>query len=188
MSAQPPLDTEQLIQRVRRDLLDSWDEEIEMDVEDRVTPPRGRLHAREGDHARAKPHPRVEVVGRAGGRQEARAPQLHRSPAQAVSVRGSSEVERGAAQARASRTLFAPGRAARDAGARDLLGVPGGGLRVMTRKPPPGTTQFTTQLVRVRTTRRFCARPSTVVLSATGSASPWPSTASCVTLMPREDR
>jgi polyphosphate kinase len=34
MSAQPPLDNEQLIQRIRRDLLDSWDEEIEMDVED----------------------------------------------------------------------------------------------------------------------------------------------------------
>ena len=34
MSAQPPLDHEQLIQRIRRDLLDSWDEEIEMDVED----------------------------------------------------------------------------------------------------------------------------------------------------------
>jgi polyphosphate kinase 2 len=34
MSAQPPLDNELLIQRIRRDLLDSWDEEIEMDVED----------------------------------------------------------------------------------------------------------------------------------------------------------
>ena len=34
MSALPPLDHEQLIQRIRRDLLDSWDEEIEMDVED----------------------------------------------------------------------------------------------------------------------------------------------------------
>jgi len=34
MSAQPPLDHDQLIQRIRRDLLDSWDEEIEMDVED----------------------------------------------------------------------------------------------------------------------------------------------------------
>ena len=34
MSAQPPLDNEQLIQRIRRDLVDSWDEEIEMDVED----------------------------------------------------------------------------------------------------------------------------------------------------------
>ena len=34
MSAQPPLDAEQLIQRIRRDLADSWDEELEMDVED----------------------------------------------------------------------------------------------------------------------------------------------------------
>ena len=34
MSALPPLDAEQLIQRIRRDLADSWDEEIEMDVED----------------------------------------------------------------------------------------------------------------------------------------------------------
>jgi polyphosphate kinase len=34
MSAHPPLDHDQLIQRIRRDLLDSWDEEIEMDVED----------------------------------------------------------------------------------------------------------------------------------------------------------
>jgi polyphosphate kinase 2 len=29
-----PLDHEQLIQRIRRDLVDSWDEELEMDVED----------------------------------------------------------------------------------------------------------------------------------------------------------
>jgi polyphosphate kinase len=34
MSAPPSLDHEQLIQRIRRDLLDSWDEELEMDVED----------------------------------------------------------------------------------------------------------------------------------------------------------
>jgi polyphosphate kinase len=34
MSAPPSLDHEELISRVRRDLLDSWDEEIEMDVED----------------------------------------------------------------------------------------------------------------------------------------------------------
>jgi len=34
MSALPHLDAEQLIQRIRRDLADSWDEEIEMDVED----------------------------------------------------------------------------------------------------------------------------------------------------------
>jgi polyphosphate kinase 2 len=34
MSALPDLDHEQLIARVRRDLLDSWDEELEMDVED----------------------------------------------------------------------------------------------------------------------------------------------------------
>ena len=34
MSALPPLDHEQLIQRIRRDLADSWDEELEMDVED----------------------------------------------------------------------------------------------------------------------------------------------------------
>jgi polyphosphate kinase 2 len=34
MSAHPPLDHEQLIARIRRDMLDSWDEELEMDVED----------------------------------------------------------------------------------------------------------------------------------------------------------
>jgi polyphosphate kinase len=34
MSALPNLEHEELIQRIRRDLLDSWDEEIEMDVED----------------------------------------------------------------------------------------------------------------------------------------------------------
>jgi polyphosphate kinase 2 len=34
MSALPSLDHEQLIQRIRRDMLDSWDEELEMDVED----------------------------------------------------------------------------------------------------------------------------------------------------------
>src|SRR6187399_2271461 len=34
MSAHPPLDHDQLIQRIRRDLADSWDEELEMDVED----------------------------------------------------------------------------------------------------------------------------------------------------------
>ena len=34
MSALPNLDHEELISRVRRDLLDSWDEELEMDVED----------------------------------------------------------------------------------------------------------------------------------------------------------
>jgi polyphosphate kinase 2 len=34
MSPLPDLDHEQLIARVRRDLLDSWDEELEMDVED----------------------------------------------------------------------------------------------------------------------------------------------------------
>ena len=34
MSAQPDLDHEELISRIRRDMLDSWDEELEMDVED----------------------------------------------------------------------------------------------------------------------------------------------------------
>jgi polyphosphate kinase 2 len=34
VSALPPLDHEQLVSRIRRDMLDSWDEEIEMDVED----------------------------------------------------------------------------------------------------------------------------------------------------------
>jgi polyphosphate kinase 2 len=34
MSALPPLDHEELIARIRRDMLDSWDEELEMDVED----------------------------------------------------------------------------------------------------------------------------------------------------------
>jgi hypothetical protein len=34
MASLPDLDHEQLIQRIRRDMLDSWDEEIEMDVED----------------------------------------------------------------------------------------------------------------------------------------------------------
>jgi len=34
MSARPELDQDQLIARIRRDMLDSWDEELEMDVED----------------------------------------------------------------------------------------------------------------------------------------------------------
>ena len=34
MSAQNPLDHEQLIARIRRDMVDSWDEELEMDIED----------------------------------------------------------------------------------------------------------------------------------------------------------
>ena len=34
MTDLPPIDQEQLIQRIRRDLADSWDEEIEMDMED----------------------------------------------------------------------------------------------------------------------------------------------------------
>jgi polyphosphate kinase len=34
MSAQNPLDPEQLISRIRRDMVDSWDEELEMDIED----------------------------------------------------------------------------------------------------------------------------------------------------------
>jgi polyphosphate kinase len=34
MAALPNLDHEELIQRIRRDLADSWDEELEMDVED----------------------------------------------------------------------------------------------------------------------------------------------------------
>jgi polyphosphate kinase 2 len=34
MSAQPDLNHEELISRIRRDMLDSWDEELEMDVED----------------------------------------------------------------------------------------------------------------------------------------------------------
>jgi polyphosphate kinase 2 len=34
MSALPPIDHEILIQRIRRDMVDSWDEELEMDVED----------------------------------------------------------------------------------------------------------------------------------------------------------
>jgi polyphosphate kinase 2 len=34
MSAPPPLDHEELIARIRRDMLDSWDQELEMDVED----------------------------------------------------------------------------------------------------------------------------------------------------------
>ena len=43
------------------------------------------------DHARAHPHSRGALVGGAGRGQEARAAQLHRSPAQAVSVRGDAE-------------------------------------------------------------------------------------------------
>ena len=34
MSAEPDLNHEELISRIRRDLADSWDEELEMDVED----------------------------------------------------------------------------------------------------------------------------------------------------------
>jgi polyphosphate kinase 2 len=34
MNARPSLDHEELVSRIRRDMLDSWDEEIEMDVED----------------------------------------------------------------------------------------------------------------------------------------------------------
>ena len=34
MSALPSLDEQELMARIRRDLADSWDEELEMDVED----------------------------------------------------------------------------------------------------------------------------------------------------------
>ena len=52
-----------------------------------VAPPLGGLHQGQGNHAGAQPHSRGALVGGAGRGQEARAPQLHRSPAQAVSVR-----------------------------------------------------------------------------------------------------
>ncbi len=47
--------------------------------------------------------------------------ELHRSPAQAVSLYGSAQGAGPAARARAPRALFAPGSAGRDAGARGLL-------------------------------------------------------------------
>ena len=51
-----------------------------------ITPALGGLHQGQGDHARAQPHSRGALVGGAGRGQETRAAQLHRSPAQAVSV------------------------------------------------------------------------------------------------------
>jgi hypothetical protein len=41
-------------------------------------------HQGQGDNAGAQPHSRGALVGGAGGRQEARAAQLHRSPAELV--------------------------------------------------------------------------------------------------------
>ena len=53
MPALPPLDHEELLTRIRRDLADSWDEELEMDVEDYHPLPQlpdGGAHD-EGEHA-----------------------------------------------------------------------------------------------------------------------------------------
>ena len=61
----------------------------------RVAPPLGGLHQGQGGHARAHPHPGGAVVGRRGGRQEARAPQLHRAPADADPLRGGAAREAG---------------------------------------------------------------------------------------------
>ena len=72
-------------------------------------------------HARAQPHSRGALVGGAGRGQETRAAQLHRSPAQAVSVRGDAQAVRDPAGTRAPRALFAAGGAGGHAGAGDLL-------------------------------------------------------------------
>src|SRR5687768_9687918 len=86
-----------------------------------VTAALGRLHARERSHARAQPHSRGALVGGTGRGQKARPAQLHRSLAQTVSLRRSTEAGSGAAGARAPRTLFAPGGTGGNAGARALL-------------------------------------------------------------------
>ena len=57
----------------------------------RVAPALGGLHQGQGDDARAHAHSRGAVVGRAGGRQEAGAAQLHPSSARAVPVRAKCE-------------------------------------------------------------------------------------------------
>ena len=54
----------------------------------RVAPPLGAIHQGQGGDARADPHPRGAMVGRRGGRQEARAPQLHHPPARADPLPG----------------------------------------------------------------------------------------------------
>src|SRR5262245_3472061 len=89
----------------------------------RVATPLGGLHEGEGSHARALAHSRSALVGRARGRQEARAAQLHRSSAEAVSIRRRAEAADRAAGARAARALLAAGGAGRNARARGLLEI-----------------------------------------------------------------
>ena len=75
----------------------------------------------QGDHAAALTYRRGPLVGRAGRRQEARAPELHRSPAEAASVPGSREDTGRSAAARAAQGVLTPTRARRDARARSVL-------------------------------------------------------------------
>ncbi len=75
----------------------------------RVAPPLGGLHAGEGDHAGALAHSRGALVGGAGRRQEARAAELHRSSAEAVSLQGSAERPRSCCPS-ANVTSTIPGR------------------------------------------------------------------------------
>src|SRR5215469_7255647 len=94
--------------------------EVESDGS-RIAPSLGGLHQSQGGHAAALAHSRSTMVGGAGSRQEARATQLHRPPAQAVSVRTSTQGAYCSAGTGTSRALFPPGRAGRDARAGDLL-------------------------------------------------------------------
>jgi polyphosphate kinase 2 len=55
MSAPSPIDHDELIDRIRRDLEDSYDEELEMEVEDRITPT-GVEKAIESEPGRASRH------------------------------------------------------------------------------------------------------------------------------------
>jgi len=66
MNDTPPLDNEELFRRMSRDLADSYDEELEMEVEDRLHV--GGLYDGEGGYVEALAHTRSEVVGGSRGR------------------------------------------------------------------------------------------------------------------------
>src|SRR5260370_35559645 len=87
----------------------------------REAPALGGLHASEGSDAAAFAHSRGEVVGRSGGRQEARAAQLHSPSSEPGAVPGSRASVGEAARARAPRGLHPPAGAGRDDRAGNLL-------------------------------------------------------------------
>ena len=63
MSALPPLDQEELIRRINRDLADSYDEELEMEIEDRdFVPPEQK--ARKGSNGDGGEAPAMPLHGK----------------------------------------------------------------------------------------------------------------------------